>query len=45
MFGDIHNKSIVGTVLFILAASFSLKIGPSSELYIEILYRGTECTM
>lgn len=45
MFGDIHNKSIVSKVLFILAAFFSLKIGPSSGLYIEILYRGTECKM
>jgi len=33
VFGDIHNKSIISTVLFILAASFSLKIGPSSGLY------------
>jgi len=45
VFGDIHNKSTVTTVLFILAAPFNLKIGSSSGLYVEILYRGTECKM
>ena len=45
MSGEICNESIISTVLFILAASFSLKIGPSLGLYIEMLYRGTECKM